>query len=477
MKTSKKFLISGVALCFAAVVAAPAPAQTPAMTALSSLQIELGEQGWGTPGRNVSVGDGPLMIAGQRFAKGVGTHAPAEMWIATNGATRFRAQVGLDDEATADGSVEFSLESDGKTLWKSGVMKRGDAAKTVDLDLTGIKTLVLRVGEAGDGNSNDHADWADAMFEGGSPKIISHAPAAKLDTRGQLIQAHGGGILRRGNTYYWYGENKLQGAGNAVGISGYQSKDLVNWEPMGVVMPASGFPEKYRAQGVVERPKVIYNAKTGKYVMWAHLDADNYKAAEAGVCVADQPQGPFQFVRSFRPVATSTFRDMNLFVDDDGAAYVFYAGEDNSTMHVMRLSDDYQNVATPLEEGKNWARILVKEYREAPAPFKVGARYYLLTSGLSGWSPNAASYATADSILGPWKTQGNPFVGPDANVTFRSQPTFVLPNPNGKKGEFIYMGDRWNPGDLANSRYIWLPFTVKDDGSFEVRWQNDWKPN
>jgi hypothetical protein len=297
-----------------------------------------------------------------------------------------------------------------------------------------------------------------------------------MDTAGNLIQAHGGGILKLGNTYYWYGEDKSTGYNNNVGVNGYASEDLVNWRPLGTVFKAADMPEKFRAGGVAERPKVIYNEKTGKYVMWIHMDTNGYGTSEAGVGVADKPEGPFKWLRSFRPIQTSTYRDMNVFVDDDKKAYAIYSGEENQTMHVVRLNEDYTDVERPMKEGETWSRILARRARESPSPFKYNGKYYLITSGTTGWNPNPASYAIADNILGPWKEIGNPITGEGAATTYRSQSTFVLPSPSGKPGEFIYMGDRWNSKDLANSRYIWLPFTIKDDGTFTIKWQDSWKP-
>ena len=466
------------------VLALPACAQIRAVTPLSSLNLAFGESGWGNPKPNLAISGQALSIGGQKFPNGYGTHAPASILVETNGAKKFSALVGVDDGAPENvGSVEFFIESDGKILWQSGVMKRGDAAKTVDVDVSKVKWVKLRVSDAGNGAASDHADWANARFEGGAPKAMAHLPSQNnmilsgkpwLDTKGELIQAHGGGILERNGTYYWYGENKSEGYNNRVGVSGYKSKDLIKWEPMGVVMKSADYPEKYREKGVCERPKVIYNAKTGKYVMWAHMDVNGYASSDAGVCVADKPQGPFKFVRAFRPREGQTYRDMNLFVDDDGSAYTFYSSEENATMHIVKLSDDYLDVAPNLEEGKNWTRAFVGRMREAPAPFKVGKKYYIITSACTGWAPNAAGYATADNILGPWTQHGNPFVGEGSDTTFRSQSTYVLPL-KGAKNRFLYMGDRWNPQDLANSRYIWLPFSVKDDGTFEVMWNGAWK--
>src|SRR5207249_4838399 len=116
-----------------------------------------------------------------------------------------------------------------------------------------------------------------------------------------------------------------------------------------------------------------------------------------------------------RPVKKSTFRDMNLFVDDDGQAYVFYAGEGNPTMHIVRLDASWTAEQTPMVEGKTWARVFVGKMREAPAPFKHERKYYVITSACTGWTPNAADLAVADNPLGPWQQLGNPCQGGGEN--------------------------------------------------------------
>ncbi len=278
------------------------------------------------------------------------------------------------------------------------------------------------------------------------------------------------------HVYYWYGEDKTHGAGNRVGVHGYSSRDLVTWVDEGIVLPKEAVPDQFRDNGVLERPKVLFNAATGKYVMWMHLDADRYRVAQAGVAVADKPEGPFTFVSAFRPVASSTFRDMNLFQDDDGRAYVFYAGEGNATMHIVRLNREFTAPELPMVEGVTWARAFAGSSREAPAPFKDKGRYYVITSGCTGWAPNAADVAVADHILGPWTSLGNPCTGPEAETTFRSQSTYVLPAPDRRPGDFIFMADRWNPGNLSDSRYTWLPFTVGPEGRFTIPWRDRWDP-
>jgi hypothetical protein len=143
-------------------------------------------------------------------------------------------------------------------------------------------------------------------------------------------------------------------------------------------------------------------------------------------------------------------------------------------MYVSRLNADFTGVETPSVEGKTWARILVKQSREAPAPFRYKDRYYLITSGTSGWAPNAASYAVAANILGPYTVKGNPCVGADAATTFHSQSTFVLPAPGNRPGAFIFMADRWFEKNLVDSRYVWLPLQVHDDSTLTIEWRDQW---
>lgn len=307
------------------------------------------------------------------------------------------------------------------------------------------------------------------------------------DTAGNPIQAHGGGVLVLSNAFYWYGEDRAPDSPDAV--SCYVSTNLYDWRRVGGALARAALPRPEGRRTFVERPKVIFNPRTGKFVMWMHLEQPGYHYAHAGVAVADNPAGPFRFLKAFRPVTSDfgfqetdpnrqkqlggTFRDMNLFGDTDGAAYVFYASEDNHTMYVVRLNHEFTGPEAPMVEGKTWARILVGRMREAPAPFKHRNSYYLITSGCTGWRPNKPDYAVADNILGPWVSKGNPCLGPKADTTFDSQSTFVLPVP-GKPGCFIFMADRWNPRNLADSRYVWLPFIIGNDGAVTLQWYESW---
>lgn len=155
---------------------------------LSSLDLTQMRQGYGTPMVDKSINGQPITIAGRRFERGVGTHSPGVFYIDLGGrAVRFTAWVGIDDDAQTPGSATFKLVGDGDVLWTSGIMRAGEAPKEVSIDLKGIKILVLRVGDAGDGNGMDHADWADARieFNGAPPQPLEGVSGlpAKLDLR------------------------------------------------------------------------------------------------------------------------------------------------------------------------------------------------------------------------------------------------------------------------------------------------------
>lgn len=301
------------------------------------------------------------------------------------------------------------------------------------------------------------------------------------DSAGSPINAHGGGMLYHEGVYYWYGENKegrtwqpdsTKAWGGArvdvTGIRCYSSKDLLNWKNEGLVLKAVPDDRAHdlHPSKVCERPKVVFNARTKKFVMWMHIDSEDYKAARAGVAVADKPTGPFAYIESVRPEGQDS-RDQTLFQDDDGKAYRIYSSENNDTTYISLLTDDY------LKHSGKFARVFEKRRMEAQVVFKHAGKYWFVASGCTGWDPNPARSAVADSIWGPWKELGNPCRGPGAEETFLGQSTFVLPVA-GRQGTFIFMADRWNKNNLADSRYLWLPLLFTDQG-FEVPWRDSWR--
>jgi hypothetical protein len=294
------------------------------------------------------------------------------------------------------------------------------------------------------------------------------------DTSGVPINAHGGGFLFANGTYYWYGEFKTAGEGGNranVGISVYSSRDLYRWKNEGIALKVSDDPASDIIEGcVMERPKVLYNEKTRLYVMWFHLElkGKGYSAARAGVATSASPTGPFTFIRDFRPDGEMS-RDMTLFKDDDGKAYLIATSENNQTQHLSQLTDDY------LDTTGHYTRILAHKALEGEAIFKVNGHYFYIGSHTTGWAPNPAFAAVADNLAGPWKELGNPCRGPNAELTFGAQSTYVLP-VHGRPGSFIFVADQWRPKNAIDGRYVWLPIDITGD-TFTISWRDTWDLN
>jgi Glycosyl hydrolases family 43 len=300
------------------------------------------------------------------------------------------------------------------------------------------------------------------------------------DTAGKPINAHGGGLLFHAGRYYWYGEHKegvttmpevnrsWGGTRNdVVGIHCYSSSDLYAWQDEGLALRAvpNDPTHDLHPSKVLERPKVVYNPTTKKFVMWMHVDSVDYALSHAGVAVADAPTGPFTYIRSERPLGQMS-RDQTLFQDDDGTAYRLFSSENNATLWIVRLSDDY------LSHTQEHARAFVDRHMEAASIVRRENRYWLIASDCTGWAPNPARSAVADHILGPWTELGNPCIGPGAETTFGGQSAYILPVV-GIPGACIFVADRWNQHDLPDSRIVWLPL-VWEEGRPRLRWYDQW---
>jgi beta-galactosidase len=296
------------------------------------------------------------------------------------------------------------------------------------------------------------------------------------DTGEVPIQAHGGCILFENGVYYWFGENKdtptkpnnLIGYNvDAVGVSCYTSTDLYNWENKGLVLPVVKDDPQHElhTSKLIERPKVVYNALTKRYVMFIHLDTDEYQYARVGIAISEQSTGRYEFLGSFAPNQSDS-RDMTVFKDDDGKAYIVHSSEWNKTLYIGELSTDY------LRTTGVFTKNFENASREAPAVFKRKSKYYCLSSGCTGWDSNEAQYAIAENVLGPWKVMGNPCTGPNADKTFFAQSAFVFP-VIGKEDAYIAMFDKWNKTDIGASRYIWLPANFEGDRLI-IKWLDEW---
>jgi len=281
------------------------------------------------------------------------------------------------------------------------------------------------------------------------------------DSSGNAVHAHGGGVIKVGSYYYWFGEHR--NADNTFQyVDAYRSTDLKNWEFRNHVLSQSSASELATAN--IERPKVMYNASTGKFVMWMHKEnGSDYSEARAAVAVSSTVDGNYTYQGSFRPLGDSMSRDITVFVDTDGTGYMASAANENYDLHLYKLTADYTGIASLV--ANPWPG----GHREAPALFKRGSVYFMLTSAATGWNPNQQQYATATSLAGPWSAMTN--VGD--STAFNSQTAYVLPVQGTSGTSYLYLGDRWGNsfgGTVNDSRYVWLPLTFPSSTSLSMSW-------
>jgi hypothetical protein len=286
-----------------------------------------------------------------------------------------------------------------------------------------------------------------------------------LDDRGRPVQAHGGGVLQHGDTFYFFGEDRSRE--NDLDfryVACYASKDLLHWtfRKQVLKLAAVGGVEGVDGRLVLERPKVFYHAGTKKFVMYMHIDGNRYRVARVGVAVCDTPDGDYQFLRSFRPLGHES-RDIGAFVDDDGSAYLIFEDRPNG-FHIAKLSDDYLDVARDV--------CLIRAKLEGGAIVRHDDLYYCLGSALTGWNPNPNKYATAKQLEGPWSDWKD--IAPPEKKTWGAQSTFLLKIAGSRATTVIFMGDLWRPRTQRDSRYLWMPLEI-GDGRMRLPEPREWK--
>ncbi|KAH9209834.1 glycoside hydrolase family 43 protein [Leptodontidium sp. 2 PMI_412] len=277
--------------------------------------------------------------------------------------------------------------------------------------------------------------------------IVEHQiPGATITAKGtnQHMQAHGGGIIEVDNVFYLIGENKFNGSA-FQSLNCYSSPDLVTWTFVNKVLTLQSSGD-LGPNRVVERPHVIYNENTKKYVMWMHIDSSNYGEAKAGWATSDTVCGNYNYLGSAQPLGFQS-RDLNLFKDTDGTAYLLTEDRANG-LRIDKLSADY---LTPLSTVFLWPELYSYE---ASAIYKNGNTYFMFASHQSGWDPNDNVYCTSTNLSGPWSAWAN-FATVGSN-TYNSQTAAVV----GINGVVMYMGDRWKKDNLMTSTYVWLPLTL-----------------
>ena len=303
------------------------------------------------------------------------------------------------------------------------------------------------------------------------------------------IHVHDGGIHQENGTYWWYGTSRKEAPSwLSDSVTLYSSKDLQHWRPHGAILSGSQIrADGHSAPWRIERPKILFNKDTGKYVMLFHLDAPNFSLSSIGVATAPAITGPYTWVRGFKPDGKDSY-DMTAFVDpNDGQGYVVTSVE-NRWMGVFRLNRDFtQTVGPACGSGPRG---------EAPAVFFPKAKeYHMIASHLTGWSSNQAMQLSridtdGKGPCGDWKLGPPPVFGPGEDISYDSQVTYIFPlaDPKGSGSPplWVYLADRWNyegplPGSVANATYVWLPILplkgTENPTQYAVPSVDNWSPS
>lgn len=267
-----------------------------------------------------------------------------------------------------------------------------------------------------------------------------------LDTNGKRIQAHGGSVMYIDGTYYWYGENKEKTDGkNGIwhwGVRCYTSDDLYNWEDKGLIIPPelNDIKSSLHPTSCMDRPHIIYNKKTKKYVCWLKImNSDNEQTVT--ILIADNILGPYEKIReNFHPLGMNA-GDFDLAVGDDGKAYYYFEKVHTETI-CADLTEDYTDVTGNFTS--HFPHPNPPFVREATAHFIRNGKHYLITSGTSGYYPNPSEVAISDDWHGPYNVLGNPHPNDTTQTSYHSQISSVL-KVEGKKDLYIACADRWLP--------------------------------
>ncbi|MEJ3744971.1 family 43 glycosylhydrolase [Actinomycetes bacterium KLBMP 9797] len=297
-------------------------------------------------------------------------------------------------------------------------------------------------------------------------------PVIRFDTAGNAVDAHDGDLAVFEGVYYLYGTSydcgyHLRGAGTPFcGFKVYSSPDLVHWTDRGYLFDARTPPWQARCAPPrygCYRPHVVYNATTERYVLWIN----GYDTPSGyHVFTATTPVGPFvegEPPKLARQGSAPEFNngDMDLFVGDDGTAYLAYSDIARGHAQVVEQLDTTYTTGTGqvVEVGVSGV--------EAPALFRRGSTYYHLHGSTCAYCSSDTRYKVARSPLGPWSA---PALGgiPSAS-SCGGQPAFVATIPTTAGTTYLYGVDLWDNGarNQAVADYFWTPLAFTRAGTIE----------
>lgn len=287
---------------------------------------------------------------------------------------------------------------------------------------------------------------------------------AVTDQHGEVAQLHGVGVLFHEGRYYAWGEEKSAGA-LFTSVECYSTENFAVWRHEGTSLRREAAGD-LGPQRIVERPKVLFNAATGYFVMFLHIDSPDYAEARLGFARSTSLIGPYEYLGSSRPLG-NLGRDIGVYQEPSGLGVLMSEDRENG-LHLYRLAPDYLSVESVLSTTlKNDG----SHGYESPALVRVDELYYLFGSDLTGWNMNDNKFATAGSLEGPWSEWRD--FAPSGSRTFDSQVSAVVPVLGSSSVSHVYIGDRWNQHDLYNSLPVILPISI-GGGHASLSWRDEW---
>lgn len=336
-----------------------------------------------------------------------------------------------------------------------------------------------------------------------------------LDTKGERIQAHGASVYYIDGKYWWIGEDKShtrkKGKIWTWGIKAYSSTNLVDWEDEGHIIDPEPDNKNsfFHPSRRMDRPHLLKNEKTGKYVLWLKY----CDKAHFAILTADSLKGPYTIVKPFFQPYGRKSGDFDLAADPVTGQGYLYVEVDHQDVIVCKLTEDYCDVTQ--EQANIYAGLQPPLAREGITHFIRNGKHYILTSGMTGYVPNPSEIAIGDDYMGPFTVQGDPHVNDESSASFNSQVSCVFRVTGSDL--LIAVADRWVPeyvmtkekydafyraiysrtdktlkpslkdmftmmtspmmgsADTSIANYVWLPIRFEGETA-KIDWLNSWNP-
>ena len=471
-----------------------------ACSALLACNGGTGDSGTGTGGSVGTGGNGPAGGTSGASGGSVGTGGNT----ATGGAAGGRGgAAGSDQAGTAGGGGKGTGGAAGArgTGGSSGSGGGGGKA-TGGATGTGGASTGGATGTGGQGGSTSCTVAAGSVI-GTFTDPVTAKPVAPpnppgisfKDTDGNLVDAHGGGIIKVCDTYYLHGEYFLSTTtdNNFNGFSMYSSRDMATWKNEGIILPQQASGSLLGPNRKGERPHIIQCPSSGEFVLYAHAADTTYQAdKEVVYATASKVTGPYTFKGALTSTGASSSCQVTTVPPSSCSGSIaahsdMSALTDGSSAYVVTESGVVYTLAADCH---SWASS--KSYGtvngttggiEAPTVFKAGSTFYWIGSDKTGWRANDDFYSTAPAMTGPWTYQG--YLAPQGDLTWMTQSTWVMPIVGSAGTTYVYWGDHWygtedttQPGkhnNLATFVFQPLVFSGTKIGlpTYQVSWKLD----